>query len=222
MVALTIFETGRNRPLQRRSVILGVVAGLCLTTAHAHGQDSRPAGYPTWRGEVQAHGAWLPGQGTRGGGGVGVAARYRWVTLGAEVWRYRLTLDDELSGERIDFGTTIVVPAHVGLLFTIPRTRFLVGGGLGLGFNTTGPTLKTGYCAKKYYGPWVGMVRGFIGASLGHHLIVGPHVAYLWDASGAGGDSCGTGPSPDPELKVYPHKLPMGVQVGLSLIGSYP
>lgn len=222
MGVLTANETAWNRLTRRRFVTAAIVLGAMSSAAtDAQCQDAKSARSQGWKAEAQALGAWFPGRGTRGGAGFGAGARYRWVSMGAEIWRYRLSLDDELSGDRVYFDHTVVFPVRVGFRLPIPDTQLMFQGDVGLGFDGTSPTLKTGYCSEKYWGPWVGMARVVGGVDLGHATL-GPHVGYVWDASGAGGGGCGTGPNPDPERKLYPNRLPYGFELGMSLILSYP
>jgi hypothetical protein len=171
--------------------------------------------------EIEAHGAWLPGSGANLGAGLGLNAVFGWASVGAEVWHYKLALKDDLSGELREIETTNIVPLLLGARLRLSQS-LVFEAMTGLGVNLAGTPLKTGYCSEKGYGGWLLVNRVLIGFSEGP-LTFGPHIGLIHAFGGLGSSSgCATGPDPDPERRKYPHELPFGVQLGLSLSLGYP
>ncbi len=204
--------------LNAGALMTGVVASISLVSAHVAAQE--PPRSP-WRAELQLHGAWLPGGfEARGGVGVGLAARFHGFEAGPELWRYHLTLEDTLVGERQSFGSTLFVPLRVGYQFRSADLPVVVGAAASLGLMDS-PDFVTGYCASHSYFGWTPGLRGFVGLALGH-LMVGPHVSYSLGPGASGGACFMEVEQPDPLSRHYPARLPFGLQLGLTAILAYP
>lgn len=75
--------TARTRRVGRGALL--VMVSVCAT-ARAAGEDEHSES--PWRVELAGHGAWLPGEGTRGAAGAGVSVGYTFISLGIEAWAY--------------------------------------------------------------------------------------------------------------------------------------
>ncbi|MBX3184119.1 MAG: hypothetical protein KIT72_01240 [Polyangiaceae bacterium] len=206
--------------MSRLVALVSLVVVVVLPAPVAAMEAPEPPPSP-WRAELQLHGAWLPGGfEARGGVGVGLAARFHGFEAGPEVWRYHLTLEDRLVGERQSFGSTMIVPLRVGYQHRFAELPIVVGVAAGLGV-IDGPAVITAFCRHLGYSGWSPGVRGFVGLALGY-FVVGPHVAYGWGPEGSDSQCGALGPDPDPELRDYPRRLPLGLQLGLSAILGAP
>ncbi|MEZ4372986.1 MAG: hypothetical protein R3B07_19335 [Polyangiaceae bacterium] len=185
------------------------------------GQAAKPSDASLWRFDLEAHGAWLPGQGTRGAVGVGAGVGYGPFDLGIEAWAYHLTLYDSWNHERRDYDTEVLAMV-LGGRFPLGNSSWIGGADLGLGLDLGGESLEIGTGNYKYYGPWVMLYRVYVAYRLGNFSL-GPHVGYTYDLNKASGDGNGQPPpDPDPLRKAYPSRLPFGFQLGLTLGVTLP
>lgn len=213
--SLSKFATARKRYVTPTSCT-GLLICACLLFCSGYSSAETSSSARSWRLELDAHGGWLPGDGVRGGVGLGVGAGYSWISAGAEVWRYHLSLEDQLSGVHEAVDTTILVPLRVGARYGIGATPIVIEALAGLGVNVDPPIVKTGYCATKSYAGWLFLGRVLVAYE--HRAVrVGPHLGIVHDFGLNSGSECGTGPDPDPELRRFPQALPFGVQVGISV-----
>ncbi|MBX3184673.1 MAG: hypothetical protein KIT72_05325 [Polyangiaceae bacterium] len=199
----------------RVTVIMGV-----LSPAHAAAQDEAPRASP-WRAELQLHGAWVPGgYELQHGRGIGLAARFHGFEAGPELWWYRLALEDELEGERHAYHATMFVPLRVGYQHRFSDLSIVVGVAASVG-AVTGGYLETATCTDTHYTGWVPGLRGFVGLDLGYGM-VGPYVGYQRGPKAIPEGCDRLVRPPDPKRRIYPSRLPLELQLGLSVILAYP